>query len=204
MQYSEMKTAISDLVNRRDMTTAQIDRYVKMTLDRINRQLRASFMEVEVPLTVGTESDVTLPDDYLGTVSLYDDAGSSVNDPYVYKNFFDWKTVDNDSGRRIYTRRANKLYLKPGLAENDVVYLTYHAKVAYPTGDTYEPELFKLAADLVVYGASAFGASSFQDDRAADFNTAFNDLLVEVADHYRSSYMSEGPLAVEPATSQEY
>lgn len=204
MQYSEIKTAISDLVNRRDMTTAQIDRYVKMTLDRINRQLRASFMEVEAQLTVGTESDITLPADYLGTVSLYDDAGSSVNDPYVYKNFFDWKTVDNDSGTRIYTRRANKLYLKPGLAENDVVYLTYHAKVAYPTGDTYEPELFKLASDLVVFGASAFGAASFQDDRAADFNTAFNDLLVEVADHYRSSYMSEGPLAVEPSTSVEY
>lgn len=204
MQYSEIKTAISDLVNRRDMTTAQIDRYVKMTIDRINRQLRASFMEVEVPLTVGTESDITLPDDYLGTVSLYDDAGSSTNDPYVYKNFFDWKTVDNANAKRIYTRRANKLYLKPGLGAGDTVHLTYHAKVAYPTGDTYEPDLFKLASDLVVFGASAFGAASFQDDRAADFNTAFNDLLVEVADHYRSSYMSEGPLAVEPSTSVEY
>lgn len=204
MQYSELKTAITDIVNRRDMTTAQVDRYVKMTIDRINRQLRASFMETDVELTVGTTSDITLPGDYLSTVSLYDDAASSEEDAYVYKNWFDFKRINAASSQKVYTRRGNKLYLKPSLAENDTVNLTYHAKVAYPTGDTYEPELFKLASDLVVFGAAALGAVAFQDDRAPDFNQAFNDLLVEVQDHYRSSYMSEGPLSIEPAVDQEY
>lgn len=205
MQYSELKTAISDLVNRTDLTTAKIDRYVKLTLDRINRQLRATFMETEATLTIGSASDADVPADYLGTVSMYDDATSAVYDPYVYKSFFDFKTIPSTSNdTKYYTRRNNKFYFKPGLALADTVKLSYHAKVAYPTGDTYEPELFKIAADLVVYGAAAHACAAFIDERTGDFNEAFGALLEEVKEHYASQSMSEGPYAIEPATNQEY
>jgi hypothetical protein len=205
MQYSELKLAITDLVNRSDLTTTKIDRYVKMTLDRINRQLRASFMETEATLTIGSESDADVPADYLATVSMYDDASSAVYDPFVYKGFFDFKTIDpNDNGTKYYTRRNNKFYFKPSLAAASTVKLSYHAKVAYPTGDTYEPELFKIAADLVIYGAVAHACAAFIDERTADFNEAFAALLEEVKEHYASSSMSEGPYAIEPATNQEY
>lgn len=204
MQYSELKTTVSDLVQRRDLTTTQIDRYVKMTLDRINRKLRADFMETEVQLSVGTASDLTPPGDYLGTVSLYDNPNDSTQRAYVYKSWRDFKEINAGDTGKYYTRKGGKLLVKPALAQSTVVYLTYFAKVAYPTGDTYEPELFKIAPDLVAYGAAAHAAAAYQDDRLPLFNQAFEGLLIEVQEHYASSYASEGPLAIEPASPWEY
>lgn len=204
MQYTELKQSIIDLVNRKDMTTAQVDRYVKMALNRINRQLRASFMEVDATLTIGSASDAPIPADYLATVSIHDDDTSTTNDPYVYKNWFDFKTVDASDSTPIYTRRGNKFIFKPALAAGTVIEITYFARIADPTGDTYEPELFKLAPDLVIYGAAVHGAAAFQDDRLQMFSDAYNGLLAEVTDHYASSYMSEGPLSIQPPTDVEF
>src|ERR1044072_1773639 len=69
--YGELRTHFLALLNRSDCTNALADTFLTMGFNRLYRQLRIPEMEKVATLTAGTDSDLTIPSDYLEMRSLY-------------------------------------------------------------------------------------------------------------------------------------
>ena len=63
--YTELKTAVADWLNRDDLTDARITDFIQMAENRIFHVLRVPPMEKYANLTTDTEGKVTVPGDFL-------------------------------------------------------------------------------------------------------------------------------------------
>jgi len=204
--FGDIKTKVTSRLNNGLMTDALAAEFVKDAMTRINRTLRVPSMERKLTLTVGSDSDVTLPQDFLQMRDLIV-LGTGYGNLKMHKAERGvWENADDDAGGTVYlyTRIGSKYYMKPTVAAGENVEIIYWADAITLDDDTDVDPLFNVAEDLVTYAALVYAADHFQDERRNLWDATFKELLLEVQAQADMQEMTEGYLSVAAGTPLDY
>lgn len=200
MNKAGIRSQVSALLNRNDVTDALLDTFIEQAVARIQRTLRIPSMEKLQTYTITdvTPETLTLPQDFMSLKYLY------VNDQvleYVDLGKF-LATLDAPgSTPRMYTRLQGALKVKPTPSPGTVLNMLYYGEIPDLVVNTDENFLTIIAPDLLVYGALTFAADYFVDDRKATFEERFATIYTEIEAQAILSEMDQSALRVQPAYS---
>lgn len=199
-----IRNQIKGLLNRNDVTNAQIDVFIDQAVARIQRQLRVPAMEkAEVYITNAIGGNLlALPSDFLQLKHLYTSKGVIA---YADLGTF-IKTQDAPgSVPTIYTRVQDFLQVKPTPPEDFEITMVYYGEIPDLVNDTDSSWLTELAPDLLVYGALTFAADFFVDDRKAAFEEIAQRIFGEIQTQAIEMEFAQEGMAVQSAfNSPEY
>jgi len=200
MNKAGIRSQVSALLNRNDVTDALLDTFIEQAVARIQRTLRIPSMEKLQTYTITdvTPETLTLPQDFMSLKYLY------VNDQvleYVDLGKF-LATLDAPGSiPRMYTRLQGALKVKPTPSPGTVLNMLYYGEIPDLVENTDENFLTIIAPDLLVYGALTFAADYFVDDRKATFEERFATIYTEIEAQAILSEMDQSALRVQPAYS---
>jgi hypothetical protein len=119
---SQLRTDLADFSTRSELTPAQLNTIIGLAENEIFRVVRVADMESVTTLTVNTDGEAALPNNYLAIRSVtIADAGTYANAPkitYVSPNAFHEEDADNAAytdynDRTFYTIQGRTLRLTP-------------------------------------------------------------------------------------------
>jgi hypothetical protein len=180
MNYGELKTHFTSVLNRRDLTATLRDSFLQMGIARIQRELRAPLMEKQALVIVGDDYDgVPIPADYIALVSI------TVVDQETKLQRVDLEVAQREVARgvsipRVFARQGAKWVLGPLPAEGDTVRIDYYGELDTLNDDEDENTLSIVAWDLIVYAALVLAAEYFLDRRLETFNNRYNETLATI------------------------
>lgn len=180
MNYGELKTHFTSVLNRRDLTATLRDTFLQMGIARIQRELRAPFMEKSVLVTIASDYDgLEIPSDYLALVAL-----TQVGQESKLQRA-DLQTVELEIEKgvavsRIFARQGGKWLLGPVPAEDEVIRIDYYGEVGALVADADENTLTIIAWDLIIYAALVLAAEYYLDRRLETFNNRYNATLAQI------------------------
>ena len=201
MNYGDLKSHFNDVLNRSDITQTLTTRFIDQGIARIQRQLRTPMSErvLEISISSQTES-VTLPADFLETISLYHGIYELERIPM---RRFRELSESNHAGRPMYyVRQAEKLFLYPQPSDGKLV-LYYHGEFPSLSADSDFNTLTKAAPDLVIYAGLTYASDYYLDNRAELFEQKFNQFLIEVQEQANDQELQGGTQAVQPSYSYQ-
>lgn len=178
MNYGELRTHFTAVLNRRDLTASLRDSFLQMGIARIQRELRAPFMEKSVLVTIseGYES-LEIPSDYLELVAI------TVNGSKLQRVDLSVALATAQSGiatPKVFARQGGRWILGPTPAEDDVVRIDYYGEVGALAEDEDENTLTIIAWDLITYAALVLAAEYFLDRRLQIFEQRYTTTLAEL------------------------
>jgi hypothetical protein len=205
-------SALSAIILRNDMTTAQATSFIQMAQTRIERTLRVPGQENVGTITANSTDAmdaIVLPQDFLSLKYLYT-PGESGMDLMEYKDlasFFKaqkrlaWTSIIP----KYYTRVGSSYLITPPLPADPTgtaaIYMVYYAAQPMLVNPT-DSNFFSISLqDLLVYGALSYAGDYFVDDRTASFEARFTQLLNDIAEQGRETDWSQSDMAVAPAHS---
>ncbi len=182
MNYGDIKTQFSGLLNRRDNTAALTTSFIDQSILRIQRTLRIPAMEKSITATVGSlyTSGLDVPGDLLQLIAITDETSETevveltrVSLPEVLLILNSGET----GSARHFARRASKFVIAPKPVEGSVLRMDYYATFRALSADEDTNVLGDVAPDAIIYGALSYAASYFLDKRQADFEARFNQIM---------------------------
>ncbi len=175
MQYSEIKTTFTGILNRRDITPTQINTFLNLGLQYVQRKLRVPPMEKTMAFTCDGNRLIPIPGDFLEAIALFTDDTVSVNK--LEKR--DLQTVlrasHNPGSATMYHRYGSNFMVAPVPAAGIVLYVNYYADATALSADTDHNWITDAMPSVLVYAALMYAADFFLDDR----KTAFSQTLIE-------------------------
>jgi len=203
MNYGDLKTHFDALLNRSDITTALTEQFINDGIARIQRSLRTPMQEkvLSVAITSATTT-ITLPADFLETISLYYDQYELQRVPM---NRFRELNHSNYTGSPMfYTRQAADLLLYPQPATGTLV-LYYYAEMPALVNATDTTPMTQVASSLIIYAGLAFAADYYLDERGELFEAKYNQLLTEHQEMANDQELNGGTQVIQPTYSyQDY
>jgi hypothetical protein len=195
MNYGELKTQFSAILNRRDCSTALAETFINQAIIRAQRDLRSPGNESLYEYTVDTNWEgAPVPSDYLQMISMSCDGY-----PLEFKPYDAYLKLNALSGQPIYwTRYRSKFLLWPTPGEDAVVRILYYGELTTLVADGDTNALTDSASDLIIYGALSYAADYFLDDRRDAFEARYNQIRDDLA---YLSYDADGPGVIQPAYS---
>lgn len=165
--YTELKAAIADWLNRADLTT-QIPDFIALAEARFNRELRLNAM-LKRDTTTATTDYIDLPEDWLDHNSITVTSGAGVQDALTYITNDEYNRLRhaNLSGTfRYYTIRNNSILLLPSAASGVTVPLEifYYGKIPALSASNATNWLLTRSPDLYLYGALIAAEAYLQND----------------------------------------
>jgi hypothetical protein len=174
MTYGELKTYFGEMINRRDMTTTQRDRFITLGIQRVQRELRnIPGAETVSETTVDDTYDrgIDIPGNFLKVVNLsVDDAAPLRRVDLAYVQPF---LLEPAGTPEVFARDLDKFILAPVPTEDSVIRLTYVADLAALEEDGDENWLTIIAPDIIVYAALVHAAAHFKSDRKDDWEAEY-------------------------------
>lgn len=191
--YSTLKSAVADYLNRADLTS-QIPMFIQFVEADLNTRLRCREMIVEATIT-STLGDVTLPADWLEAINLKIDGGQS---PLRYVTIDEADIIiqsERYSFPTFYTIVDGVIRLVPPPATNEDIDIIYYQKIPALSDVATTNWLLTKAPDVYLYGALVHAAPFLMDDQRINTFGQFYSQRVEALtqDSYRSIH-SGSPL----------
>ena len=187
--YSELKTAIADWINRDDLSDDRLSDFIQMAENRIFHVLRVPPMEKYANLTTDTEGKVTVPSDFLEAKDV----------------IFNGKPLDRISTTEFYARDAAQgtpiaftretVYLRlwptPGPAVTGLK-MVYYALPTALSGSNASNAVFAMSPELYLYGALVAAGTYFGSpvEKLSVWSESFNDTVKRLTDNARQSEVS--------------
>lgn len=204
MNYGDLKTQFSGLLNRRDLTATLTTSFVQQSILRIQRTLRVPAMEKSISATIGSvyTAGLDVPGDLLQLIAVTDETDpanvvelSRVALPEVLRTL-----NSQDTGTaRIYTRRASKFMIAPKPTTGSVIRIDYYATFKALSADADTNVLTDVASDAVIYAALAYAAAYYLDKRQVDFEARFKQIMDDLDMQALRDELT-GSAQVQPAT----
>ena len=199
MNYGDLKTHFDALLNRSDITTALTEQFINDGIARIQRSLRTPMQEKVQTTSITTPTtSLTLPADFLETISLYFDQYELQR--VSMKRFRELNQSNHTGSPMFYTREGADLLLYPQPATGDLV-LYYYAEMPALVNATDENAMTLVASSLVIYAALTFAADYFLDERAELFELKYNQLLNEHQEMANTQELYGGTQVIQPSYS---
>lgn len=192
MTYGELQTHFTSVLNRRDLTTTLRDTFLQMGIAKIQRELRAPFMEKAVEVTIGSDYDgIEIPSDYIALVAL------TVVDQETKLQRVDLNIAQLEASNgvnipRVFARQGGKWILGPLPAEDDVVRIDYYGEVGELADTDDENVLSIIAWDLIIYAALVLAAEYYLDRRLETFNMRYMQTLATIQGQADYDELSSG------------
>lgn len=193
MNWGEIKTTMSGMLNRRDMTAALQNGFMQQGVARIQRELRCPAMEavsaVEIEngvnFKVGTGIGLAVPSNYLQLIKLsaYDVDGTFQGDlDLVNTNTAKFRAITRGAIPKVYAREGSQWVLGPEPGDGITVRIHYYTELEDLTDDTDTSTLSDIAPDLFIFGGLIYAGLKYKDVRTTDWIEAFKDIKQSVQD----------------------
>jgi len=178
--YSGIQAAVASWMNRADLT-ANIPDFITLAESRMNRLLADNANLVASTNITFTDANRTLPDDFMGVVSLvYDTPQGGALRFMPNRDFFDMQAGGYGGTPSYFTVSDGQIYIYPGpSAEGLQLRLRYRQKIdALNLGPNW---LLENHPDAYLFGALV-EASAFmvEDDRGAMWKSRFDETIAEI------------------------
>jgi len=197
MNYGDIKSHFEALLNRSDITPALTTTFIDQSIARIQRQLRTPLNESVSTITINSAtSQITLPTDFLEIISLYYNDTELQRIPMGKMRPYQANAFQGTP--KYFTRQQQNLLIHPQPSSGSLV-LYYYSEFAPMTADSDENTLAAVAPDLITYGALAYSADFYLDERAAVFENKFNQFLSEIQEQANDQELNGGTQVLQPA-----
>lgn len=186
--YSELKLAVADWLNRDDIDDARLSDFVRMAENRIFHELRIPEMEATSTATTDSEGRVLLPADYLEAKDV----------------LFNDEPLSRISATEFYARLP--VQGKPESFARDTIYLrlwplpetttdfrmVYYARPVDLSTAAPTNVVFAVAPELYLYGALIAGGVYLGTpiDRIGTWSESFNDVMRRLTTSARQADVS--------------
>jgi hypothetical protein len=203
VNYLEMKTEFSALLNRRDVTQAQKDAWLRQGIERAQRVLRIPAMERSVLFTVPSDWDgLTIPSDYLELIRLKVTLGSGRKVNLTRKSEDEVEAAALHSGDpSIFYRQGGKWIIGPTPTTGSVIRIDYYGEFDGLVEDTDENILSIICPTLALYAGLTFAGKPINDKRGPAWAEAYQTTLDELHEQADDDELSGG---AEVAASEAY
>lgn len=187
--YTELKAAVADWLNRDDLTDARITDFIQMAENRIFHVLRIPPMEKYATITTDSEGKVALPADFLEAKDV----------------IFNSKPLDRISTTEFFARDATQgtpiafaretIYLRlwptPGPAVTGLKMVYYALPTALSGANATNP-VFSMSPELYLYGALVAAGTYLGSpvDKLQVWSESFNDTMQRLMDNARQAEVS--------------
>ena len=165
--YADWITGVRDWLDADHLTDAQVEGFIALAQERMNRELAAWEME-ETEDQVVAASLVNLPADFnrIRQVSI---AGLGTFDASTKGEIIN-KTAQGDETRRLFAIDAGTIILWPAVGDGAVVTIDYYVKVE-PISLTLDSNIFTDSYARLLLWAALIEGSKFivEDDRSQGF-----------------------------------
>lgn len=199
MNYGDLKTHFDALLNRSDITTALTEQFLNDGIARIQRSLRTPMQEKILSVTLtGATTKLTLPADFLETISLYFDQYELQRVPM--KRFRELNKSTYTGNPMFYTREGPDLLLFPQPSTGTLV-LYYYAEMPALVNPADETPMTQVASNLIIYAALTFASDYYLDERGELFELKYNQLLAEHQGMADDQEMNGGTQVIQPSYS---
>ena len=186
--YTELKTAVADWLNRDDISDARITDFIQMAENRIFHVLRVPPMEKYANLTTDSEGKVTVPGDFLEAKDV----------------LFNSKPLDRISTTEFYARDATQgtpisfmretIYLRfwPTPTADNAVKMVYYALPTALSGSNASNAVFAMSPELYLYGALVAAGTYLGApvEKMQVWSESFNDTMQRLMENARQAEVS--------------
>ena len=161
MNYGDLKAHFNDLLNRSDITAALTTRFIDQGIARIERSLRTPMQEKVKNYNIsGATTEITLPTDFLETISLY--ANEYELQRITMKKYRELANNAYEGNPQYYVREQEGLKLFPQPTSGTMT-LYYYGTFDALSADSDENILTKVAPDIAIYAGLTFAADFYLD-----------------------------------------
>lgn len=201
MNKASIREQFKSILGRNDITDSQADAFIQQSFARIQRTLRVPAMEKIVETTFGGESYIPIPNDLLSIKNIYVE-GQGTLDFIPLGRFMSLTRAVGQP--EVFTRVGGELRVWPTPPSGTVAALLYIGETPDLVADTDSNFLTVLSPDLLIYGALAFAADHFLDDRKQVFEDTFARAYTEVEEQARLVEMEQSGMVMGPPPGLEY
>ena len=188
MNYGEIRTQFKAILNRRDCSNALADTFLNQALLRCTRELRTPAQEKQSSITVtsvggGSFTGFPVPADIIQAIAFMVDTVSGQKRKLDYLSLARFLELDVSVGSpAYYTRIGNAYQFRPVPPDSTVLTLYYYGEFEQFSGDSDETVLSLIAPDLLIYGALAYAADYFMDERSEAFEGRYGQIAQALQD----------------------
>jgi hypothetical protein len=196
MNYGDIKSHFDSLLNRGDITATLTTTFIDQGISRIQRQLRTPLNEnVSTYSISGQTGSFTLPNDFLEIISLYYDDQELQRIPM--SKYRAVATSPVAGSPTTFVRQQSTLNVHPQPTSGNLV-LYYYGEFPAMTANSDENALAAVAPDLIIYAALTYASDYYLDERAALFETKYNQFLSEIQEQANDQEMNGGIQSIQP------
>jgi len=203
MNKGQIRAHFKALLNRSDCADALADTFIDQAISRIQRNIRIPPMERQQAYTINSaapQESIILPADFLEIIDIYFDNTSLSRVPM--RTILEM-TKGNDVGSpEFFAREQGSLVLYPRPTVG-TLYLNYYGQFSDLVADTDTNDLTSIASDAVTYGALAYAADYFIDERGGLFEQKLNTFLSELQQQANDAETSGTVQAIRPTTNYQ-
>lgn len=199
--YTELKTAVADWLNRDDISDARLSDFVSFAENHIYHQLRIPTMERVVLLDTDVEGKAYIPADFLEARDVF------FNDtPLDRISLTDLMTRGYAAGKpQVFARESGLLTFWPNPGDttdtDDELRMIYYSEPERLSATNADNSVFLLAPDLYLYGALVEGGVyvGMADDKVGRWKAKFTELMDRLTGHARQAETSGSTATVQSA-----
>lgn len=192
---------MKNILGRNDITDVLADTFIAQAFARIQRTLRVPAMErINEYTTVAGQFSLPIPSDFLNLKHLYSGSRALT---FVPVGTMLGRSPGTGAPQN-YTRIGAELRLWPTPPAGTKVSLVYHGEFPELDLDTDTNFVSDIAPDLLIYGALAYAADHFMDDRKQLFEDTFARTYAELEEQGRLTEMEQDGMAIQPPSDLEY
>lgn len=180
MQYSEIKSTFTGILNRRDITASQITTFIQLGIQYVQRKLRVPPMEKTMEYTCDGTKNVPIPGDFLELIAIYSDDTSNNNKLEKRDLQTTIRAAQGVGSPTMFHRNGTNLMIAPVPPEGTIIYVNYYSDATALSADTDTNWMTDAAPVLMIYGALRYASDYFLDDRKAVFAETFAEELFDI------------------------
>jgi hypothetical protein len=180
--YSELKTAVADWLNRDDISEARITDFIQIAESRIFHELRIPPMEKYATITTDSEGRVALPGDFLEAKDVI------FNDKALERmTVTDYYSREAAQGTPYYFTRETiylRLWPVPGPGVTGLKMIYYYEPEDLSDTNPTNP-VFSMAPELYLYGALVAAGTYLGSpvEKITLWSQSFNDTMSRLMNH---------------------
>lgn len=175
--YAQLKSDIKSWTSSPDLTDAELDNCITVTISRINREMRFRGMETLADLTVDAQ-EVALPSDFRGARSLYLDSSEAIDVRYMPPEVLDSLQRTGTGQPRYFTIRNATIRFDVAPDETYTGKLHYYQKFETLSDSNETNWLTDNAPDLLLWGSCMAASLYTRDDKQmGTFATLYEQAL---------------------------
>jgi hypothetical protein len=185
MNYGEVTTKFTKLVNRRDATPDLIDYFLQEGINRIQRDLRGPLNEKSLVATIGSQYDgLIIPGDFLELIRLEPMPASAYSEVRMLRStdLDTAKTLALSVGTpmRVFARQGKKWFIGGPPKQGDQIRIDYYSEFTPLSLTTDTNILTKVGSKLMLRAGLVEAMTWFRDtDRKLEAESDYNETLSE-------------------------